>query len=92
MRSVWKYPLEMKAEPQVIEIPYDSGYFNWRHVDFQGEQLCVWVEVDTEAKVHPYSFQVFGTGWEIPDLPRLGWLGTASLRGYVWHVFVESPL
>jgi len=91
MRTIWKYDLKPINGPQVVKIPYNAGPVNCRHVEFQGEDLRIWVEVDTEEEPKPYTFLVYGTGWDIPDDSNIAWFGTATLGDLVWHVFVESP-
>ena len=88
MKTMWKYTLEVKIGPQPLQIPYSSDVLLGPHVDFQNGHLTLWVEVDTEAEAKEYVFHVFGTGWEIP--PGLDRIGTATLDGYVWHVFVDE--
>ncbi len=91
MRTVYKYEVAPQTEGRTYEIPFDGNVVTYKHVGFQGQSLMVWVEVDTEKEALPYTFYAYGTGWQIPERPYLAWVGSATLDGMMWHVFVESP-
>ena len=55
-----------------------------------GNQLVVWVEVDTAVRgISQHNVFVYGTGWELPDTPGR-YIGTVpDSDGFVWHVYEE---
>jgi hypothetical protein len=54
--------------------------------------VCVWVEVDTEAKQVPIDFYIIGTGHPLPEEVGGIYCGTAVMGDqYVWHVFLAVP-
>lgn len=54
----------------------------------QEGNICMWVLLDPTAEKERRSFQVFGTGHVVPDIP-MKFIGTVHMyRGeLVWHVF-----
>lgn len=82
MKAVFKYPLESGFKGQVIYVPACATF---RHFADQDGVLTVWLEVDTENDKVKRSYQIFGTGWEIPTGAR--WLATCQQGVYVWHLY-----
>lgn len=57
----------------------------------QGNQLVVWVEVDTAVRgISQHDVWVYGTGWELPGNPGryIGTVGDSG--GFVWHIYEEQ--
>jgi hypothetical protein len=83
VRTIFKYPLL-------------HGIDNVLHMDKCGvvrrvgvqENVCIWVEVCTNADQSARRFRVVGTGQEIP----MGgvYAGSCNQDRFVWHVF-EIP-
>lgn len=55
------------------------------HVAFQGDKLCIWVEVDTDDDAHLNHFHVVGTGFSVPE--GGAHIGSVVEDPYVWHVY-----
>lgn len=84
MRKVFKYPLQITPEKQIINLPQGSTIVS---VGKQNDQLMIWVEVDETRDTFPIEFYVFGTGQEVPaDLEHKG---TVMIDPYVWHIYVK---
>lgn len=84
MRAVWKFPLALTADPQILEAPG----LEWPlHLDRQGDQLCLWCEVDTEMRPRRIAVQVYGTGHPIPRFDS--YIGSIVDDPYVWHLYGE---
>ena len=48
--------------------------------------LAMWAVVDPDQPTETRVFHVVGTGHPMPDTP-LNYIGTATERGFVWHLF-----
>lgn len=83
MNEIWKF--ELKQSYQEVEMPVGANLLS---VDQQKEIICLWAEVDPDAKREFRSFEIFGTGHSIKPGQRK-FLGTVLTRGgeLVWHVF-----
>ena len=91
MKSVFKYKLEPKigeSKTEPVTMPVDAKYL---HVGFQGEDMYLWAEVDTDLCDVYHTFEVFGTGHEMSDESR-NFIGTAQLNNYqlVFHIYSNS--
>ena len=95
--TIWKYPLQYYETK--IELP--EGY-EILSVGEQEGQVFMWVLVnpDPNARKTTHTFQIVGTGWELPESQWQGlrYIGTLQvprgglLKGnYVWHVFEQTP-
>lgn len=82
-QSVWKYPIT-ELVLQEHEMPKGARILT---VQRQGEQPCVWAEVDTEAEKATRLLKVVGTGR--PEAGDGGqYIGTwQDDLGFVWHLF-----
>lgn len=82
-RTIWKFLID----PVSLEgrLPAGAKILTARE---QGEQICVWAEVDPAAPMMTRRFAVYGTGHEMPDNPG-AYIGTAMLHGgsLVFHVY-----
>lgn len=83
MRTIHKYPLQIGTKVS-IELPSTATIIK---AGMQGGQPHIWVDLN-----HPYhgikvirSFEVFGTGWEIPT--GATYIDTVFQGQYVWHVY-----
>lgn len=86
MRTIWKYPLAI-TEQQTIQMPQGAKVLD---VQRQGDDACLWAEVESNAPKEARIFWVFGTGHVIPEefSPREH-VGTFQLRELrlVFHVY-----
>mgnify|MGYP006935515294 CR=1 FL=1 len=87
MKSVWKYPLALIDEQDVIA-PAGAVPLS---VQMQRSLPCVWMLVDPAVGSVPYRVRIVGTGHEITT-PIGEFLGTmqTSNGSLVWHVFIEA--
>lgn len=87
METIYKYVLPAE-DPAIVHIPRGSKILS---TAFQGDDLCVWALVTTDAPNRepvPYLFHVRGTGHEANHLRNRQFVGTAfHYSGIVVHVF-----
>lgn len=94
MRSIWKF----KVDPEKpVEMPAGARLLS---VAFQGDDLCVWAEVDPDAPKVQRRFTVVGTGHDLPSAPG-EFVGTAHTDGIagifgfgalVFHVYDQGEV
>ena len=84
MAMIYKYPLA----PGHTELRMPKGA-QVLTVQLQNGNPCMWVKVDPGAEQEDRAFDVYGTGHDMPDDPRMIYVGTFQMdRGaLVWHVF-----
>lgn len=84
MKTIWKYQLERIGETS-ISMPKGAEILN---IGIQGNWLCLWALVDTEAEKESRCFMVYGTGWEIDNI-ELSYIDTfiTEIGFFVWHFF-----
>lgn len=85
MRTIWKFPLAVE-DFQKIEMPKGAEVLT---VQTQNESLCIWAILNPSANTTELrGFWVLGTGNPVVHEDHIGrYVGTAQLRGFVWHVF-----
>ena len=89
MKTIFKYSLSV-TDTQVLKMPKNADVFS---AQFQGEQLCVWGLVDTEAELEDREFRIFGTGQPFEVLGMFRFVDTVQQGDYfVWHVFIKLPI
>ena len=91
MITIYKYPLVLKDD-QTIDLPVNHKVLS---VGCDGNnQLCIWVQVESDDYVVPVHFYVIGTGNPMPYY-KVDFLGTVrqnstALRTvFMWHIFKE---
>lgn len=84
-KTIWKFPL---AGDGTVMMPIGAKILT---VHGQGNDICVWAEVDPRMDKVERLLSVYGTGNPLPDNPG-NYLGTAMLMGgaLVFHVY-EKP-
>ena len=88
MKTIWKYPLQV-ARVQHVRMP-EGAKVLCVHTHQQG-QPTIWCEVTPGNPLTTRVFNVYGTGWDIPDNPGRH-IGTVHQEsGLVWH-FYEAPV
>lgn len=95
--QILKYVLEVTDE-QVISLPAIRKFM---HLDNQRGQITLWYLVDSTSDMDEVTFNIVGTGQEMPDeimasddvAPYIRYRGTVLIDDArsVWHVF-ESEL
>ena len=68
----------------MVRLPQESRVLHFGVQPDEG--LVFWADVDTDAEVVDRVFQVFGTGWNVPDDAL--YVGTTQADWpYTWHLF-----
>lgn len=84
MKTVWKYVLKLKKDPQNFGMPEGAKVVK---VDVQDGEICMWVIVNNNpgVRVIERTFAVTGTGWELDS----GWkyVGSCLAGSFVWHIW-----
>lgn len=78
MKTVYKYPLgevQLPKGAKILTVSHQNGNF------------VMWAEVDTEQVLEHRTFEVFGTGWEMPTYKEMAYIGTMFEGAFVWHVY-----
>lgn len=84
MRTVWKFPLDVKDGTQIVSMPVGSKIVC---VAQQGDCPTIWAEVESVKTLVDRHFVVVGTGHPMPDVP-VSHRGTCFHRGgLVWHIY-----
>lgn len=83
MKTIYKYKLNV-IDKQIIKTPQYGIILS---VQEQDDQLCLWVQVDTEAPEVERIIRVIGTGNHLPD--NLCYIGTVQQKPYVWHIYED---
>ncbi len=85
--SIWKFILE-PTDTQSIDMPLGARILS---VDMQNSRVCLWAQVNPEAKIFARTIEIFGTGHpiEISDKIVREFIGTVLWpNGHlVFHVF-----
>ena len=85
-KTIWKYVLV--PEMLTISIPEGATILTARE---QGDEICIWAEVCTEKPLETRSFEIYGTGHNIPTDMGVDrrYIGTAAIYGgkYIFHVY-----
>lgn len=85
MRTIYKYRLE-KSGANLIKMPIGAQPL---HVGMQDNKVYIWMEVESEYPIESRQLWLYGTGWDLAEMPRrCPYLGTAQNdQSLVWHVF-----
>jgi hypothetical protein len=85
MKTIWKF--ELSPDNMVLKMPKRAKVLS---VQTQLGKPCIWALVDTENGFEERTFEIFGTGHEIPDdgAERI-FLDTFQLHNgmFVFHAF-----
>ena len=85
MTRVYKYILNPGST--TLRLPCNAQVLS---VASQGESLCLWAWLRPGNPSETRTFEVYGTGHEIPDVEgERKFIGTAQMLGgaLIWHVF-----
>lgn len=84
MKRIFKYELQTYTE---LEVPI-GGII--RKVHMQGNNPCIWIEVNTKMDKEKRIFRTYGTGHEIDEEYNLNFLDTVFFNnGLVFHIFED---
>jgi len=95
MTVIHKHKLRITKIRQTFNIPKSAIILDFQ---FQDEELCMWVLLDTEKQKDERTFRLIGTG-EGFDYTRLHYYKTVQhtinvvgegLMTLVWHIFEED--
>lgn len=93
---VWKYPLALTADVQLVEVPVTAKLVRFA---MQGDVPTMWLLVEQGCDCDQHKgttvrgYFIRGTGDPAAAEPDALYRGTADHRGYVWHLFelLRSP-
>ena len=87
---VWKYTLTTDTKPQSIEVPGGGSVLS---IQFQGDELRVWMEVCPDDRHERRTFIVRGTGQQymITEDHYEYHRATVHHGSGIWHVFEVEP-
>jgi hypothetical protein len=82
MKTIWKWTLAPKI---TVDMPKDAQILA---IQAQNDEPQMWALVDPQAEMCKRTFNVYGTGTNVPDNPGV-YRGTFQLSGgaLVFHVF-----
>lgn len=83
MKRIWKYILN-PAQPE-LTMPVGAEIIS---AGDQHGSLTLWAEVDPDAPRVHRIFQVYGTGFALPEQAHRRHIATVQMgNGLVWHVY-----
>jgi hypothetical protein len=83
VRRIFKYTVPVDDQPHSFELTGEPLYVAATAL---GEEVEFWAEHDDEALEFTRTFQVVGTGHELPKCTRYIGTGKASRLRLVWHL------
>ena len=83
MKKIFKYQLETTSV-QEIEMPEAAEVLT---VQIQNEVPCIWVLVEPNSAVIKRTFEIFGTGYDVPENVNRKYIGTYQHYRGVFHCF-----
>lgn len=84
MRTIWKFPLNMRGWNEVGVGGVSQVVL--AAIDPASGAPAVWIDHDPDGAPMARSFVVVGTGHEIPD-PDAEHVGSMIDRTFVWHIY-----
>lgn len=90
MKRVYKFKVSVIGGPQTIELPADAKLVHARmgeRVGEEGDLVYLWYEIDSGRPVRHHRFEVFPTGWDVPETHRHVVTVSALDLRLVWHVY-----
>ena len=83
MRTIWKYPLDMRGWNRVPIGP--DAKVVLAAIDPASGAPAIWVDLDPDTDRGERQFAVIGTGHDIE--PGAKHVGSMIDRSFVWHIF-----
>ena len=85
MKTIWKYTLKFRRTQEII-LRKQAQILS---VQYQADELCLWVLLDTDEVEETCRIHIIGTGFAIDE--KLDYhIGTVQQGSYVWHIFAEA--
>jgi hypothetical protein len=85
-KTIWKFPLSI-TDTQSIMLPVGARILS---VQFQGNQLCLWVLVDLDERlVRRRTILIYGTGNPIDSEIEMQYIDSVQDVQLVWHIFEQ---
>jgi hypothetical protein len=84
-KQVWKYDVCANFEPTRVIIPVGYKVVGFRAPVSKDFPSTIWIEVQPEFGRREVEFQVFGTGYPIPD--NAEHVATYFHEPFVWHLY-----
>jgi hypothetical protein len=81
MRTIFKYSFGVTNPKATFALQAGATP---RRIAMQDRCVCIWVELDSDDRIKNRTFQVVGTGQEIPK--NWHYVGTCDDGPFVWHV------
>ncbi len=88
MIVIYKHIIDIQ-DTVVLDVPQYSTILK---VARQGDQVCAWVQGNTQRPTTQVTLRIFGTGNPMPEDEGLTFLNTVIMDYYVWHIFLKSML
>lgn len=84
-KKIFKYQLE-NTDVQTVEMPKDAEILC---IQTQNEVPCIWALVEPKKTLTKRTFEIFGTGHDVPEFTVRVYVGTYQLHGgsLVFHCF-----
>ncbi len=88
MQQIFKYPLAFE-DHQEIMMPTGAHILS---AQLQGNRICLWARVNSEAPPRPREISIYGTGHPLRDYPGT-YINTIQTEGsLVFHVYDRGSL
>lgn len=90
MKTIYKYEFAV-SDTVKIKTPIGARIISVG-CQSEGDWLCVWAEVDSDAETSWQELRIFGTGHPMPtDNRKMCFIGTVQTpSGLVWHVYEQG--
>jgi len=85
MKTIYKYPLKMTLDKQIIEIPMTGQIVDFA---FQDDDPFIWMLFDKLFEGHNQKviINIRGTGHDVSPETQI-YFKSAHVAGFVWHLF-----
>lgn len=85
MITIYRY--ELSPTQTKYDIPMGAKILS---AGVKFNDICVWAEVDTEAKLIQKTIKVFGTGCDMGDIAGLKFIDTVFISEFVFHIYEDQ--
>jgi hypothetical protein len=86
MKEIWKFELEPQTGEQILDMPSGAQILT---VQTQGENICLWAEVDSSEIYLPKEKRTFIVHFTGVSYTRKcdSYMGTCTVDHFMFHVF-----